>query len=72
MTKLGHYPHVLGIPWLQHHDVSIRFTANKVTFDSERCCKHHNQGFLGRFLHCIPGRYPYYSSTLKELRNTCG
>jgi len=42
VTKLGHYPLVLGIPWLRHHDVNIRFIANKITFDSERCCKHHN------------------------------
>ena len=42
VTKLAHYPIVLGIPWLQHHDVSIKFVANKVTFDSQMCCKHHN------------------------------
>jgi hypothetical protein len=23
VTTLGHYPLVLGIPWLRHHDVSI-------------------------------------------------
>ena len=39
---LGHYLLILGIPWLRHHDVNIRFILNKLTFDSERCCTHHN------------------------------
>ena len=42
VTRLGHYLLVFGIPWLQHHDVNIRFNLNKLTFDSERCCLHHN------------------------------
>ena len=42
ITRLGHYPLILGIPWLRHHDSSIRFSTNKVTFDSEWCCKNHN------------------------------
>jgi hypothetical protein len=37
VTKLGHYPLVLGIPWLRHHDVSIRFSTNTITFDSPAC-----------------------------------
>jgi len=37
VTKLGHYPLVLGIPWLRHHDVAIRFASNSVTFDSDHC-----------------------------------
>jgi len=37
ITKLGHYPIVLGIPWLRQHDVSIRFPTNTVTFDSLYC-----------------------------------
>ena len=37
VTKLGHYPIVLGIPWLRHHDVAIRFSTNDVTFDSDLC-----------------------------------
>src|SRR5436853_3938933 len=42
ITKLGHYPIVLGIPWRRHHDVSIRYSQNKVTFDSKLCCQQHN------------------------------
>ena len=42
VIRLGHYPLVLGIPWLRHHDVNIRFIRNKLTFDSERCCAHHH------------------------------
>jgi hypothetical protein len=37
VTKLGHYPIVLGIPWLRRHDVSIRFPTNTVTFNSPYC-----------------------------------
>jgi predicted aspartyl protease len=39
VTQLGHYPLVLGIPWLRRHDVAIRFSSNSVTFDSEYCWK---------------------------------
>jgi len=41
VTKLGHYPIVFGIPWLRRHDVSIKWSTNTVTFDSDfclRCC----------------------------------
>jgi hypothetical protein len=34
VTKLGHYPIVLGIPWLKEHNVAIRFASNLVTFVS--------------------------------------
>lgn len=40
VTKLGHYPVVLGIPWLRHHDVSISFAKNTVSFDSDYCLTH--------------------------------
>lgn len=42
ITELGYYPLALGVPWLRYHDVNIQFVANKVTFDSEQCRKHHN------------------------------
>jgi transposase InsO family protein len=42
VTKLGHYPLVLGIPWLRHHDVAVRFASDSVTFDSDRCLTHCN------------------------------
>ena len=35
VTKLGHYPIVLGLPWLRRHDVHIGFARNTLTFDSE-------------------------------------
>jgi hypothetical protein len=25
LTSLGHYPYVLGIPWLKRHDININF-----------------------------------------------
>ena len=46
VTKLGHYPIVLGLPWLHRHDVHVGFTRNTLTFDFEfclpRCCMHGN------------------------------
>jgi hypothetical protein len=42
VTKLGHYPIVLGIPWLKQHDVAIRFALNLVTFGSQYCLAHCN------------------------------
>jgi hypothetical protein len=35
ITKLGHYPIVLGMPWLRLHDVAVRFASNTVTFGSQ-------------------------------------
>jgi hypothetical protein len=32
ITKLGHYPIVLGLPWLQLYDLGLRFASNTVTF----------------------------------------
>jgi hypothetical protein len=42
VTKLGHYPLVLGIPWLKLHDVAICFASNLVTFGSQYCLAHCN------------------------------
>ena len=43
VTKLGHYPLVLGIPWLRHHDFAIQFASNRMTFNSEFCMAHCNE-----------------------------
>jgi hypothetical protein len=32
VMKLGHFPMVLEIPWLQSHDVMVHFASNTVTF----------------------------------------
>jgi hypothetical protein len=42
VTKLGHYPIVLGIPWLELHDVAIRFSSRTLTFGSQYCIEHCN------------------------------
>ena len=42
ITKLGHYPLVHGIPWQRQHEISIQYSQNKVTFDSDLCCRKHN------------------------------
>lgn len=40
ITNLGHYPIVLGIPWLRRHDVSIHWAKNTVSFDSDYCLQY--------------------------------
>ncbi|KAH0604494.1 uncharacterized protein H6S33_006871, partial [Morchella sextelata] len=40
VTKLGHYPIVMGIPWMRRHDVTIRPKKNLLVFDSQSCCQH--------------------------------
>jgi hypothetical protein len=43
ITKLGHYPIVLEIPWLRLHDVAVWFVSNTVTSGSQYCITHcHN------------------------------
>jgi len=37
VTKLGHYPIVLGISWLRLHDVAVWFSSNTITFGSQYC-----------------------------------
>ena len=37
VTKLGSYPLVIGIPWLQLHDPLLRIKDNKVIFNSNFC-----------------------------------
>src|SRR5258706_2653106 len=40
VTQLGHYPIVLGIPWLGRHNVNISFARHTITFDSSFCLHH--------------------------------
>jgi len=35
VTKLGHYPVVLGIPWMELHHVAIRFISHTLAFGSQ-------------------------------------
>ena len=37
ITKLGHYPIVLGIPWLPHHNPHIDWEKNTIDFVSPQC-----------------------------------
>ena len=37
VTKLGHYPIVLGIPWLRKNDVTICFARNQLSFGPIHC-----------------------------------
>ena len=40
VTQLGHYPIVLGIPWMDLHDIIIRFHSCTATFGSQYCSTH--------------------------------
>jgi hypothetical protein len=40
ITKLGNYPIVLGLPWLQLHDVTIRFQKKRIGFESSYYQQH--------------------------------
>jgi hypothetical protein len=40
LTKLGHYPIVLGIPGLQLRDVALRFASKTIMFGSQYCNTH--------------------------------
>ena len=40
ITALGHYPIVLGTPWLRQHNVGIWFTSDLITFGSQYCLAH--------------------------------
>jgi hypothetical protein len=37
VTKLGHYPIVLGIPWVRQHAGAVRSASNTVTIGSQYC-----------------------------------
>jgi predicted aspartyl protease len=39
-TKFRNYPIVLGISWLQRHDVCLHFAQNKIMFNSNYCLSH--------------------------------
>lgn len=39
VTKLNEHPIVLGIPWLQLHDVTTSWRKNTVTFASDHCLR---------------------------------
>jgi hypothetical protein len=37
VTKLGHYPIILGVAWLRRHQPKVDWSLNTVTFDSDHC-----------------------------------
>ena len=42
VTRLAHYPIVLGLPWLKQHDPVTGWSANSMLFNSEYCQKNCN------------------------------
>jgi hypothetical protein len=43
VASIGHYPLVLGIPWLTKHDVSINFPKMDIQFPSPNCLTHQSK-----------------------------
>ena len=44
ITKLGYYPIVLELPWLQLYDVTVKLQRKRIGFESRYCqqhCQHH-------------------------------
>jgi hypothetical protein len=40
ITKLEHYPILLGLPWLLLHDVMVKFRSCRIGFESSYCQQH--------------------------------
>ena len=40
VTQLGHYPIILGIPWMDLRDINIQFHSRTVMFGSQYCSTH--------------------------------
>jgi hypothetical protein len=43
VASIGHYPLILGIPWLKKHDVSINFPKMDIQFPSPNCLAHRSK-----------------------------
>jgi hypothetical protein len=66
VIKLGHYPIVLSIPWIELYDVAIRFSPCTLTFGSQYCTANCNQ--VPTVAHAITSEPPeptLYSLTSK-------
>ena len=76
VTRLSHYPIVLGIPWLRRHDPSIKFSANSLVFDSSFSTEHCLSNTALRYaavqtllkvLLCLKSHLLHYYQTLHHL-----
>ena len=58
ITKLGHYPVILGIPWLQKHDVTTKWASNLAILNSpfcrKNCLREDQQTVIARGLVNVP------------------
>jgi hypothetical protein len=43
VASIGHYPLILGIPWLKKHDVNINFPKMDIQFPSPNCLAHRSK-----------------------------
>jgi hypothetical protein len=43
VASIGHYPLILGIPWLKKHDMSINFPKMDIQFPLPNCLAHRSK-----------------------------
>ena len=70
VTSLGHYPIVLGIKWLQIHDVSIRWAMNSLTFNSPYCRQHCLDNSIGSIFHYLADAFIELKHWIKPTNQT--
>lgn len=66
VTKLGHYPVILGIKWLQHHNPSIEWDANLLIFSSAFCkatCLTQGKAVIAKGMIDVPDKPCHLEST---------
>ncbi|KAH0603992.1 uncharacterized protein H6S33_007023 [Morchella sextelata] len=64
VTKLGHYPIVMGIPWMRRHDITIRPKENLLVFDSRNCHQHCSISGTAVIVHGISIPLPEYHTVI--------
>lgn len=75
VTKLGHYPIVMGLPWMRHHDLVLRPRQNQIIFSSPSCVRQCSvsrqpvtaQGITSKM---SPPRAPIHVAALKAFQFT--
>jgi hypothetical protein len=75
VTKLGHYPIVLGLPWLQLHDITVNFRNCSIGFECSYCpqhCQHHSSIWVREIIwkHYQTPRNQIWISALWQLHHS--
>jgi hypothetical protein len=54
VTRLSHYPIILGIPWLKLHDPELKFGQGTMLFNSSYCQRYCNTPSRPTRIHAVP------------------